>query len=373
MTVALIADQVIAGDGSPPQRSVAVLFGAGRIIDVVAVASIPHEARRVEYPGGTVIPGLVNLHSHMVAREGTVTARALGAARRAERDLRSGITTSRDLGAPDRLDVELRAAIGAGLARGPDLIVAACPIMRTGGHNHAFGREADGPVEVRRAVREQVKAGATCIKLMASEGWTHPFPHRLGLSVEEMAAAVDEAHRLGVGTTVHAQGPQAARAAIEAGVDCIEHATDGITDDVISLFLSTGRPLDSTSSSAWVAANAPEGTHPAALVAAARRQVDSERVGLAKCVAAGVRITGATDMHGTMELQYRLLREAGMAALDALSALTSRPAEVLGLADRGRIARGLRADLVVLGADPLDDPAALGRPEAVFQKGEHVA
>lgn len=370
---ALVGERVVTGDGSGPHEGLAVLVSGGSIAGTLPSSRLPPTLPRVDLPGTTIVPGFVNLHSHMVERDGDVTSKALRAARKAERDLHSGITTSRDLGAPDGLDVQLREAIANGLAAGPELIVAARPITRTGGHNHSFGREADGVNDVRRAVREQVKAGAGCIKLMASEGWTHADPHRLGLGVDEMAAAVDEAHRLGVGVTVHAQGPKAVANALHARVDSVEHATDGITDDVIELFLSSGIPLDSTSSSAWVVARWEPGPgRSEGMIAAARRHAESEREGLARCVKAGVRISGATDMHGTMAIQFRLLLEAGMDPLSAIAALTSVPAAVLGRSEIGVIAEGRRADLVVLEGDPTTDPGCLERVMAVYRAGRRV-
>lgn len=371
---ALSADGVIIGDGQGRQSGLAVVVEGGRIDALVRVEDLPADLPHSQFAGATLLPGLINLHSHMVAREGDVTSRVLGAAAKARDLLAQGVTTSRDLGAPDNLDVQLCRAIERGDTLGPRLVVAARPITRTGGHNYAFSREADGPDEVRRAVREQVKAGAACIKLMASEGYMHPFKHRPGLSVEEMRAAVDEAHRLGLGVTVHSQGPIATRNSILAGVDCVEHATDNITDEVIELFLKSGLPIDSTSSSTWVVANWEPGPGRAnALIETARVHAASEAIGLRRAIEAGIRISGATDFYGTMPIQARLLAEAGMSAARVVAALTSVPAEILGRADIGLIEPGRRADLVVVEGDPSTDVSAIGRVKSVYRDGALVS
>jgi imidazolonepropionase-like amidohydrolase len=351
----------------------AVVVADGKIESLRRVEDLPADLSRIAFAGATLLPGLVNLHSHMVAREGDVTSRVLGAAAKARDSLAQGVTTSRDLGAPDNLDVELWRAVQRGEARGPKLVVAARPITRTGGHNHAFSREADGPEEVRRAVREQVKAGAGCIKLMASEGYTHPYKHRPGLSVEEMRAAVDEAHRLGFGVTVHSQGPVATENSILAEVDCVEHAVDNITDEVIELFLKSGLPIDSTSSSTWVVANWEPGPgHAPAMIRAAQAHAASEAVGLKRVLDAGISVAGATDFYGTMALQARLMAEAGLPPPRVIAALTSLPAKILGQSDIGLIEPGRCADLLVVDGDPSAEVSALGQVRAVYLGGALV-
>jgi imidazolonepropionase-like amidohydrolase len=368
---ALSGDGILVGDGTARQSGIAVVVAGGRIDALKRMEDLPADLPHSHYAGATLLPGLVNLHSHMVAREGDVTSRVLGAAAKARDSLAQGVTTSRDLGAPDYLDVQLSRAIERGDTLGPRLVVAARPITRTGGHNYAFSREADGPDDVRRAVREQVKAGAACIKLMASEGYMHPFKYRPGLSVDEMRAAVDEAHRLGLGVTVHSQGPVATRNSILAGVDCVEHATDNITDEVIELFLKTNLPIDSTSSSTWVVANWEHVPgRPANLIDSARRHAASEAIGLRRAIEAGIRIAGATDFYGTMAIQARLLAEAGMPAVQVVAALTSVPAEVLNRTDIGLIEPGRRADLVVVEGDPATDVSALGSVKSVYRDGD---
>jgi imidazolonepropionase-like amidohydrolase len=369
----LTADGVATGDGGGRLEDVGVVVAGGRIEGLTRIGAISESVPQKHLAGVTIIPGLVNLHSHMVPREGDVTSRVLISVAKARASLEQGITTSRDLGAPNGLDVELRNAINRGDAVGPRLLVACRPLTRTGGHNHAFGLEVDGVDEVRRGVRQQLKTGADCIKLMASEGYMHAHPHRPGLSVAEMHAAVDEAHRLGVGVTVHAQGPLATKNSLEAGVDCVEHGTDEISDEVIELFLKTGIPLDSTSSSAAVVASwEPKAGQPNHLIEPARRHARSEAQGLRKAVLAGMRIAGSTDFYGTMALQASLLNAAGMPASSVLAAMTSIPAAVLGLKDIGSIATGYRADLVAVEGDPSVDVTALGRVREVYQDGRLV-
>jgi imidazolonepropionase-like amidohydrolase len=370
---AISADRVLVGDGARSLSGVAVVVAGGRIDSVCRVQDLASDLPHSAFAGATLLPGLVNLHSHMVAREGDVTSRVLGAAAKARDSLARGVTTSRDLGAPDNLDVELSRAIQRGETRGPKLVVAARPITRTGGHNYAFSREADGPEEVRLAVREQVKAGAGCIKLMASEGYTHPYKHRPGLTVDEMSAAVDEAHRLGLGVTVHSQGPVATKNSILAGVDCVEHAVDNITDEVLELFLKTGLPIDSTSSSTWAVAHwAPGPDHAPGMIKAAKAHAASEAIGLKRALEAGIAVAGATDFYGTMALQARLMAEAGMPATRVVAALTSLPAKILGQSDIGLIEPGRYADLLVVEGDLSTDVSALNNVRAVYLDGARV-
>jgi imidazolonepropionase-like amidohydrolase len=318
------------------------------------------------------MPGLVNLHSHLIPRAGDIASRQMLARQNATRDLSNGITTSRDLGAPWGLDVRLKSEIEAGVVRGPRLDIACRPITAPGRHNSDFGVAVSSPSEARQAVRDQVHAGADWVKLIVSEGWQHDEPHELVLGSEEVKAAVLEAHRLGKRVAAHAHGENSIKVCLLAGVDTIEHGTDGVTVDLVELALKTGTPIVSTVASAWMVANRDSAGHTPELVERARRHHERELRGLSPCIARGATLAGATDLRGDMANEYRLLVEAGMTPLQAISAITAVPARILGRHDIGMIQVGRRADLVVVDGNPLCDSSALERLAAVYLDGIRV-
>jgi imidazolonepropionase-like amidohydrolase len=360
-----------------------VLVEDGRIVAVESGGvEPPAEAETVEFGDATLLPGLIDAHVHLgfdagadpVAQmladsDATLLLRMRLAARRA---LAAGITTVRDLGDRSYLGLTLRDWFNSGGEPGPAILAAGPPITVTGGHCHFMGGEADGELEVRRAVRAHVKAGVDVIKIMATGGHmtrgTNPSVPQY--SVDELRAAVEEAHRLDRQLTAHAHGPSGIAAAVEAGVDCIEHC---------SFRVSGGRQ--------------PE---PRLVERIAERGIAvSPTVGflgqpgplfesfvpiLEHMHRAGVRLVASTDggvsanrPHDVLPHAIAFLAHAGLSNAEALAAATSVAAEVIGVADRtGRLQVGKDADLLAVAGNPLGDTAALLHVKAVFRAGRRV-
>ncbi|MBD5654440.1 MAG: amidohydrolase family protein, partial [Candidatus Eremiobacteraeota bacterium] len=212
-----------------------IVFVAGERVTRVAGGEtpIPDDIRVIE--AACVVPGLINAHVHLEMSGEAQTAsvfvlttpiqRALVAAENARKALESGVTTVRDLGSTENIAIDVRDAIAAGTTRGPNVVAAGRAICMTGGHGWFIGREADGPLDVRKAVREQRRDGADCIKFIASGGvlTKGAVPGIAQLSEDEMHAGVTEAHQHGMRCTAHAIGAGGITNAVRAGVDSIEH------------------------------------------------------------------------------------------------------------------------------------------------------
>ncbi len=346
------------------------------------VAEQPEAGVRVlEISGCTIVPGLIEAHTHLCFNAGSdwreVYDRESGEqlllrmAGNAQAMLRAGITTVRDLGAPTAQAVALRNAIREGTLTGPDLLVAGAPITPTGGHCWFLGGEADGVLGVQVAVRERRRAGVDWIKVMASGGNMTPGSnvHEPQFSPEEMAALVSEARRLGLPVTAHAHGVRGITAAVAGGVDMIEHCSfqteDGpVHDDgVIAEIARRGIAVSPTITGAFVNYRG-------------QRRWE-QRAALTRAVLdAGCPILMSTDSgipatpHAQLARSLQVISElVDLAPVDTLKLATSRSAELLSLPDRGTVARGQRADLLVVEGDPTGDLESLERVRLVVAGG----
>ncbi|HEX9268497.1 MAG TPA: amidohydrolase family protein [Candidatus Limnocylindria bacterium] len=374
-------------DGERTVENAAVVIEDGRIAWVGKRGRAPKSKTRTESvrpPGAFALPGFVNCHSHLTldgrldftsdARAPEATL-ALKAFRNARAQLRSGVTTVRDLGANGAMVVELGRAIAAGMVEGPRIIAAARGLTTTGGHGADIGRMADGADGVRQAVREQLMAGATVIKLFSTGGVVGEgaAPEVSQFTTEETEAAVAEAHRHGVRITTHAHGGDGIRIAASAGIDSIEHAT--LMDQrTVKLLKEKDVAIVPTMSALAALVEHADELPPAVrerTFAVAERSKESIRM----AHRAGVRIAAGTDagtpfnLHDRFVLELELLRSAGLDAPEVLVAATSGAAAVVGREDVGRIAAGAYADLVFVDGDPLRDVTALRRPAAVWLSG----
>jgi len=338
----------------------------------------------IDISGCTVIPGLIEGHAHLcfdatAGWRGTYDADSPGRmllrmAANGEKMLRAGITTARDLGAPTGLSIELRDAIDDGLTRGPRLLVAGSPVTTTGGHCWFMGGECDGEVEIRRNVREHVKAGVDWIKVMATGGNMTPRTNTFApqFSVPELRALIEEAHRLHRKVAAHAHGVAGIRVATEAGVDSIEHC---------SFQAPNGYALDRTL--VTEIARKEIIVSPTVSIGFRNWPDDGRREQRGQVLRAlfdsGCRVLMSTDcgipgvpheaLAGGMEVMSEL---AGLSAIEVLQLATSRSAELLGLHDRGVIAPGKAADLLVVEGNPVADLSALSRVRHVVLGGDLV-
>lgn len=363
MTGALIrGGHVFTAEGA--LAGAAVRFEDGMITAVGDIIARPGE-RIIEAAGCTVIPGLIDAHSHLThfehVEDRSPAHVAFRSAARAREALKAGVTSVRDIGSHRRIDVELRAAIRAGLVVGPTMKCAGSSISTPGGHSVPRAQEADGPDAVRRAVREQLAAGADFVKLNCSGGvMGGASVMQAQLTRAEIEAAVDEAALAGTTVSVHAHPPEAIKRAVQAGVRSVEHGSF-LDEECAGLMAEHGAFLTPT-----FAVYATIGGSGSTEVADAANAILSRKVGsFRRALDAGVAWAVGSDC-GVLtspstiaaEIDY-LVREVGLAPSDVLSHATAGNADLLGFDGVGQIAIGLRADLAVLRGDPLSDIGAI--------------
>lgn len=343
-----------------------VLVADGRI--AAAGRDVPHPpgATVVDAAGQFLMPGFIDAHCHLTYAlvperpEPHPDVPFLGA-RAARLQLASGVTTVRDLGGNNYVDLALGRAIERGDVPGPHVVAAGKAIASTGGHVHYWAREADGPDEIRKAVREQVRAGAEVIKLMVSGGAANvgERPDAMQLQPDELRAAVREANEAGRKVAMHAHPSRAIQAAVQAGAASIEHGM-GLDDAAIEAVLEHDVWVVPTQAVYRRIADNVDGW-PRAKADIAKRILESKVPNLRRAVEAGVKIGVGTDPgrhlpHGEIVGEMLALQEAGLTPEQVLFAATRGNAELLGLSDEiGTIEVGKRADLVLLAADPRDD------------------
>jgi imidazolonepropionase-like amidohydrolase len=307
----------------------------------------------------------------------------LGAVQRVAKILRAGITTVRDLGGYKYAEITLRDAIARGELPGPRMLCAGSLITMTGGHGWDIGIEADGPDEVRKAVRENLKHGADCIKIMATGGVLTPGvePGSAQLSEEEMRAGVEEAHKAGKATASHAQGNTGVKNAIKAGIDTIEHGIF-LNDEAIEMMIERSVVYVPTLAAPYQIIVAGEAMGiPAYAVEKSKRVADAHRKSFEWAFASGVTIAagndGGTPFNPSDDLvtELRLMVEYGMNPLAAIRTATLGSARALKISEEtGTIRQGLLADIIVLeeGADPVKEITDIGRVGMVIKQGNVV-
>jgi imidazolonepropionase-like amidohydrolase len=375
----------VIGDG-------AVVVEDGRIASVGPARGLSPNTEAVDLGDVTLMPGLVDAHVHLVwdtsAKPHEVVEResraltVLRCAKNAALHLRAGVTTVRDLGATDGLSIDVARAVELGLLPGPRVVAAGRAIAMTGGHGWFLGREADGADAVRRAAREEMKAGAACIKLMASGGvYGHAEePGSPQLTPEEMRAGVEEAHKAGRRVAAHAYSTAAISNALEAGVDSIEHGSF-LDRDTAEMMRETGTWLVPTMSVyAAMSEKGPELGAPEYIQRKTAEVLKASRRAFRLALDAGVPMAAGTDCgapghpHGTLREELKLMVEAGATPQQALKFGTSGAARLLGLGDElGTLGPGKRADVLAVGGDPLRDIHALDEVRLVLRDGVEVA
>ena len=379
-----------------------VLVDGERIVDV-SPTSVPPEAVQLDLGDLTLIPGLMDMEVNLLlggpdhasplnAVQDDPALRTLRAVANARRTLRAGFTTVRNLGLFIQtggllLDVALMKAIDFGWIDGPRVVPAGHAICPTGGHLdptmfQAFAPHlmpltveegiANGTSEVRKAVRYQIKYGAKVIKACASGGiMSHTGPAGAQqYSNEELAVIADEAHRAGLKVAVHAHGDAGIRAAVEAGIDCIEHCSLA-SDDTLDLMVGRGTFLVATTYLADgmdVSHAAPE------LQAKAAEVFPQARKTISRAIEKGVKVACGTDApaipHGRNAKELIALVDRGMTPAQAIRAATVVSADLIDVDDRGRIVPGLLADIIGVPGDPTADITVTEQVKFVMKDGE---
>ncbi len=393
--LAVRADRAFDGRAIIPGGAL-VLCANGQIVGVEpAAASAPDGWPVAEYPGATVLPGLIDCHVHLCAdsRNGALDrlpgysheqlGQVIEAALRAQRA--AGVTTVRDLG--DRrwavLDWRDRIAAGTVGFPSPAIVASGPPITTPGGHCWHMGGESGHPGELRAAVREHADRGVDIIKVMASGGAMTAGTDVLACqyTLEQLRIVVEDAHACGLAVTAHAHGLPAVIQAVDAGVDGIEHCgclTERgiqVPEDLLER-LATNRIIVCPT-----LGRNPGGTPPPAVLAIQQRTGltwQDRQAMTGKLHQAGVLIASGVDAgisdgkpHGILAHAIADLIDGGISATDALASATSLAAQACGLDDRkGWLRPGYDADLAVVGGDPLTDIAALTAVQAVYLRGQ---
>jgi imidazolonepropionase-like amidohydrolase len=380
MTTAFVDGPVFVGDGRVLDRAT-VLVEGNRIVKVSAAGiRIPRGSVKIDLAGRMLLPGFIDCHTHLVFphrpdpyRAALRDDRALvarKAADNARRTLMAGVTSVRDLGGLDGVDVALRDAIEQGYVTGPRMQASRRLICMIGGHTWEIGREVSGSEDARAAVREQIKAGADVIKLIATgSGIASPGvePGKAELTEDEMRAAIEEAHKAGRRVATHAQGTAGILNALRAGTDTIEHGIY-LTEEAVALMRQRRVALVPTLSARFLPH--PPGT-PSTVKRRARRTKERHIESVLMAHAADVAIALGADPpeteHGANLNDLAHLVDIGLTPEEALMAGTRTAATVLGWEGRlGTVEEGKLADLVVVEGDPLADITRLTRPQAIL-------
>lgn len=372
------------GTMNAPRRNADIVVEDGRIREIRDASA------KADREAACVTPGMVNAHVHLemsgqpdplnVSKLYNTVQRTLHAVENARKCLFAGVTTVRDVGASDAIAIEIREGIEQGRVPGPRMRAAGRVLCMTGGHGWPIGRAVDSPWDARKGVREQRLDGADCIKLIATGGvlTKGAVPGIAQLTIEEMAAACEEAHRHEMRVAAHAIGTQGIKNALRAGVDSIEHG-HMLDDEAIALFKERGAYLVPTlTAPTCILEHAESGGQPDYVVRKAREINEHMLQNIRRAFEGGVKIAGGSDAgtpfnyHENYAEEIILMHELlGMTPQQALHAGTAVAAELVGL-HRGTLEVGEYADLLLLDADIDRGLSALRRPAAVMKNGIFV-
>jgi imidazolonepropionase-like amidohydrolase len=392
----LTSARLVDGTGAPPFEDAAVLVEDGRVSRIEARDDrMPAGVARLDVGGRTLMPGLVDAHVHVTAFD---MPRALKGqeqiapevrhhfiAAGLRRMLRMGITTVRDVGAFGDAILHARRAVRLGAIPGPRILACGRIVAATsagGRHFRGMYREADGPDEMRKATREQFRRGADFIKMMTTGARSCELEDSspLQMTRPEMAAVVEEAHRMGYRVAAHCEGLDGTRVAIEEGVDTIEHGLElHRAPELLDELARSGRVLVPTLSCFFHVSENEGGRWAPGLVELAKGQLEAAHRTVEAARRAGVQMAMGFDSqpNGMSALELVRLCRAGLTPMEGIVAGTLGAATACGIAEHvGTVAPGQAADLVVIDGDPLAEPEQLLEEDRIWlvvQSGRPVA
>src|SRR5437763_8512175 len=408
--VVLKAARLFDGKSKALVQNGVVIVQANKIVDAGSNLPAPPNAQVVDLGDATLSPGFMDGHTHLTLDFSgnynerrlkevglNVAEQAIAATNYARATVEAGFTTVRDLGSrfvgsKEFVDGALRKSLNKGMIVGPRMLVATSGIGATGGHfdptsgfrDMLFGREpdssdgiADGPDAIRKAVRFEVKNGADVIKGAVSGGVLSLADEvdTPQLTPAEMAALVDESHRLRKKVAVHCHCDQVAKEAIEAGVDSIEHGSF-MKPETLTLMKNKGTYLTPTlMATEWIMSKIDN--YPPALQAKAKAAAAARSDMFRNAVKMGIKISFGTDAavfpHGQNAKEFKLMVDLGMTPIDALKCATVSDAELLGIAQEvGTLEKGKLADVIAMPSDPTSDITATERVSFVMKEGKIV-
>jgi imidazolonepropionase-like amidohydrolase len=396
-TVVIRAGRMLDVKTGKMLTSQTIVIQGDKIASVGGEAQVPAGATVIELSNATVLPGLIDAHTHITFNPNfnysrlaiSVPREALIGAHNAKVTLEAGFTTIRNVGASGYADVALRDAVNAGDVPGPRMLVSGPALSITGGHcdnnllpfdYHATsGGVADGVEAVQHKTREIIKYGADLIKVCATGGVLSKGdnPQHSQYTLDEMKAIVTDAHRLGRKVAAHAHGAEGIRWASMAGVDSIEHGSY-IDDAAIAEMKKNGTYLVPTLYLAdWFLENAEKIGTPPDLIAKGKDVMPAARKNVARAFAAGVKVGFGTDAavypHGMNAHEFAVMVKLGLTPLQAIQSATINDADLLGWSDKiGTIEPGKWADIIAVDGNPLADVTTLERVKFVMKGGEVV-
>src|SRR5437588_4558 len=407
--IVLKAARLFDGKSKTLAQNAVVIVQGNKIVDAGSNLPIPADAEVIDLGDATLSPGFMDGHTHLTNDytnynkerleqiDLNVSEKALRATIYARATLEAGFTTVRDLGSrfpgsKEMVDVALRNSINKGYIVGPRMLVATFGIGATGGHfdptsgfrDMLFGHEpdysegiADGPDAIRKAVRFEVKNGADVIKAAVSGG-VFSLADEVDtpqFTPAEMAALVDESHRLRKKVAVHCHGDQAAKEAIEAGVDSIEHGSF-LKPETLTLMKNKGTYLTPTLMATEYIMSKID-SYPPAVQAKGRAAAAARSEMFRNAVKMGIKISFGTDAgvfpHGQNAKEFKLMVDLGLPPIDALKTATGNAADLFGIAQKvGTLEKGKLADVIAMPGDPTADITATERVSFVMKEGKII-